>query len=372
MRYTRSIIGCGSVVVDIFLSVSRFPAAGHKGYIDPRAPLAVKKAGGVCLNALSWASLLKATPCTLLARLPDPETDAHATILQAAIETSGIQAKHIVRSSAYRTPVSYVFTTAPTLGIEPERTIIMDAASTGTITPEFISEYWRNAIKESSIVVTEVSQLRLDAVHKLLTLGREAGAITVLDVDVPPQEANLGDLQELRKILSLTDVVKTSSSAARAVSSLLGEVDLCQRGEPAISALHSLSQTLPTAPKVLIVTDGPRGSNGMLCNGQVSAVPACVSSDTQGSALDSDLQAVDVTGSGDAFTGGCLAWLHSSGCVPTVKDELTEMLRIANVCGAACSLVQHSALPPAVNDNYLDYLCSMDPIMRDFIKRTRK
>lgn len=372
MQQVRPIVGCGSVVVDLFQSVKRFPVVGSKGYIHRDAPTPVRRAGGVCLNALAWAALLTNTPTSLLARLPPPETDQDSAILHTAMVKSRIDDSNVVRSSCYRTPFSYVFTTMRSGSSEPERTIIMDTADTGTICTDFILQNWTKILSESSVVVTEVSQLQLDAVQTILSLGRDAGAITYLDVDVAPQDADLGSITQMWDVLSHATVVKSSYTAAHTICKGLKSLESIHDVRSAFDAAQFLHRNLPIAPQLLIVTDGGNGSVGILDSGTFAiARPPCKNSCAHSDeSITSDV--VDVTGSGDAFTGGCLAWLYWSGSIPRSQGELSAMLKVANVCGTACSQVMHSALPPAFTNDYVDRLCSMDDAMYAFVNQHRR
>jgi hypothetical protein len=107
-----------------------------------------------------------------------------------------------------------------------ERSIIMASGSTSNINAEVMSELWKRVINKGTaapaaagsgtttsfprIVTTEVSQVPLSGVIKLLKLGAEVGALTLLDVDVSPSvcvnEARLGSMEELIECVKLAKV----------------------------------------------------------------------------------------------------------------------------------------------------------------------
>jgi sugar/nucleoside kinase (ribokinase family) len=380
-RLLRPVVGCGSVVVDIFQAVQRFPARGAKGYVARGAPRPRRSAGGVCLNHLAWAAAVARTPAALLARIGQPDTDADAACVLRAMRGRGVADRHVVRSAAYRTPTSLVFTDgvgdaghAGESGIrcDAERTIIMDPASTAATTPVVVRELWTGAIQGASVVSTEVSQLPLAAAAEVFKLAREARALTVLDMDVPPEvaccehDAGLGSADELARLLTLADVIKSSHSVALALCHFLGGARAAPSGRASADVtVDELMRALPVRPKLLILTEGARPTVAITKSGLqlVVHVPPLT-----GQAGHTHAQ-IDVTGSGDAFTGGCLAWLYHNQCIPADERSLEEMLTLANVCGRACTLIVDSALPPASTPEFSRFLAGQHPLVSQFLSR---
>lgn len=365
---SRFVVGCGSVCVDLFYNVSHFPKRGGKGFLSRTHSTPVVSPGGVAFNALAWASLFRA-PTALLGHLPRAESSAEADLLWDAFGRHRIS-DQFVRADAARLPRSLVFADAE------ERTIIMDSASTGNLTPALITRNWEHALRNSSVVFTEVSQVPLDAVAEVLQTSAEAKSISApsgtcetsvaeaesipcsehtspisfldFDIDMPATEAaGLGSPHDARRVLELADVVKTSAHVARSLlKHLFASTALeksCHPQPPAELCARELQAALGCSAMVL-VTDGARGS------------AACIPSQSSHSSQQPRMAAVqarsgettnvDTTGAGDAFSGAVLAWLHRNGRTPSEDgDELPKMLRAASAAGYACSRVLASAVP---------------------------
>jgi sugar/nucleoside kinase (ribokinase family) len=66
------------------------------------------------------------------------------------------------------------------------RAIYMARGATAEYTPEEVESQHHAVISAASVVTTEVSQLPLATVRRVLELARKAGARTVVDLDVSP------------------------------------------------------------------------------------------------------------------------------------------------------------------------------------------
>jgi sugar/nucleoside kinase (ribokinase family) len=272
----------------------------------------------------------------------------------------------IVRDPLARTPKSFVFTS------DSDRTIIMDPAVTLDITGRMFREekVWSEAIAASSVCATELSQLPLPAAIELLRLGRKVGSITTVDIDVGPSEHAhfYGSLDSLLEVFSLADVAKTSHSVARSICGLLGAPVPSQNAD-AEDVARALQGALPTAPpSVLLVTHGGCSTAGVLCDGTlVSLAPQ---PPPQHSLVDgTSSQVRDSTGAGDAFSGGCLAWLHARDAVPDDASSLRDMIGVGNALGAICVGIAHSALPPPASDAFDTLLKGMHPTLEAMLDR---
>jgi sugar/nucleoside kinase (ribokinase family) len=136
------------------------------------------------------------------------------------------------------------------------------------------------------------------ATQRALRLARDAGTISVCDVDTVSDEAE--------DILTAVDVVVVPAPFVAAWS---GTPDL--RAGLTRLAAHCRQAV------VVVATCGPEGSVA-LCSGEFMS--------TQGLAVD----VVDTTGAGDAFRAGLVAALVHLG----PEADLTDVLRFANVTGA--------------------------------------
>lgn len=325
-------------MLDVFQRVKKFPSRGAKGFIDTGARTRPPSAGGVCLNQLAWASAIAGAPTALLACLPTPDADPRVAIITEEMRRLGIDDRWVLRDSGYKLPSSLVFTEGR--GQAVERTIMMDRGSTADISAETVEQAWGDALSEASLVVTEISQLPLGSVTEVLARGSRG--ITMLDVDIDPwsacsvDDAGLGTHHELAQCLALPNVVKISRPVASTLCEFLvgSKHNKYARLAPE-TLLHTLARALPRPPNLLVITDGPRTTWALSDSmNAVSHHPPGVSS------------AVDVTGCGDAFTGGCLSWMWKEGRVPRTNDDIHDMLDVANAFGALCGLVENATVPP--------------------------
>jgi arabinose-5-phosphate isomerase len=156
------------------------------------------------------------------------------------------------------------------------------------------------------MVSTEISQLPLDAVVAVLEIAREAGVTTVLDVDIPRSDAlrSLGNSEQFERALQLADYIKPSKAA---VIEITGESD-------ALRAAQILREKY--GARAIIITDGEAGC-------------AIASDELNDRVVAYTTNAIDSTGAGDAFLGGMLAGLDRG-------LAWTDVLKLANACGAAC------------------------------------
>jgi sugar/nucleoside kinase (ribokinase family) len=107
-----------------------------------------------------------------------------------------------------------------------ERSIIMAPGSTSYITSSAVDAHFARAISQASIVTTEISQVPLSGVNRLLSLAASSGALTMLDVDVSPSvaigEAALGLMDEIKAAVSSAVVLKPSLEAATELLAAFG------------------------------------------------------------------------------------------------------------------------------------------------------
>ncbi len=249
-------IGAGSNVVDRFHRVKAVPAAGFKGYFANLNELEeATVVGGVTLNHLAWASLL-GVPTALIAL--QGEDDA-GKFIRKTMNELGVSTELVRVSNKYTTSVSLIF-----LQPNGERAIIMAPAATSLIDDALVREHWSPAVSTAKIVTTEISQLPLSAVEQLLTDARRGGALSCVDVDVPPSvavtEAGLGDIKQLRKVLGLASVLKPTKESAVELLQLFGDADakLLSLLSPLPVVASAVRRTFGSA--LVALTDGVRGA----------------------------------------------------------------------------------------------------------------
>jgi D-arabinose 5-phosphate isomerase GutQ/sugar/nucleoside kinase (ribokinase family) len=300
----KRVMGIGSNVVDVIARVNQIAGPEEKTYILPHDDGTVIRevVGGVTLNHLAWARLL-GTPVGLFGYQGD---DRYGTIIRATMDRHRIGREHVkvLRDTANGFSVIYV-------DPEAERCIYMFRGPSATTTPEHIRSDFADAIRNAGMVSTEISQLRLDTVIEVLKIANEAGVLTFLDVDVPPDfcvnVARLGTLDELEEALSLASILKPAKAAA---SQITGHSVAERQAEALLRRFH---------PKLVAITDGRRGSV-FADNERMIRMPA------------KEVQAVDSTGAGDAFLGGLITGLYH-------RLDIENVARLANACGGACCKV---------------------------------
>ncbi len=298
------VAGIGSMVVDRIFRAPRLIGPEEKILLARHTDGSVvrKLHGGVTLNHLAWARVTGART-GVFGSLPD---DADGRFLRAGMRSLGIAAHLSPKGST--TAASLVF-----VADDGARCIYMDRGATGGTRPADIRAH-RAFIRRARFVSTEISQLPLDTVAAVLALAREAAGTTVLDVDIPPQDAvrTLGSRRDLERALALADILKPSRAAARELAG----------GAPPLLAARRLRARYGS--RAVAITDGERGC-AIDAEGFSGALPAF------------RVKAVDTTGCGDAFLGGLLAARARGLSWP-------EAARLANACGAACAL-QTGAFP---------------------------
>jgi arabinose-5-phosphate isomerase len=303
-RGRYDLAGIGSMVADAIHRAPRILGPDEKGLLEP-APdgrPARRLVGGVVLNHLGWASLLGVR----VAIFGKQARDADGRFLREGMSRLGID--HHLDLSGESSSCARVF-------VDPSgaRAIYMSRGATGQVTPEEIDRLHRPVIESSSTVSTEISQLPLPAVRRVLEVAREVGARTVLDLDVPLDDAvpTLGTRDDLEAVLALVDVLKPSLAATRG---------LVATEEPKEIA-RELSRY--GAEAVLITT----GAGGCIVHVGGTAIEVAAF----------PTEVVDTTGAGDAFLGGVMAGLHHG-------LDWEDAARLGNACGAACC-AQFGAFP---------------------------
>lgn len=293
-----TIAGTGSMVADAITLTSRIIGPEEKALLLAHADGATthRYVGGVTLNHLGWAALLGADTA-----LFGKQADDHAgRFLRAGMDRAGITWHLDLSGCASSTAEIFV---APDGG----RAIYMARGATGELTPDDVDAQFLDVIQQARFVTTEVSQLPLATVLRVLERAQEAGATTVLDLDVPLVDTvpALGTLDELHAVLSRVDVLKPSLAAVG---------DHLVPGTTAADVAQQLAERYGC--QLVAVTDGAEGS--VLFDGHgLHRIPS------------TPIAVVDTTGAGDAFLGGLVAGL-AWGLQPS------DAARLGNACGATC------------------------------------
>jgi arabinose-5-phosphate isomerase len=294
------VVGIGSMMVDRVHRTPRVLRADEKVILRalPDAGPVSLFTGGVVLNHLGWAAAL-GLRTGIFGRQAD---DENGRFLRAAMERAGIAQDLVLDGSASGFAEIFVDDAGG-------RAIYMAPGATSETRPAQIRADHAGFIRRAARFTTEVSQLPLETALEALTIARQAGIATVVDLDVPPSDAlasGLGDEATLWRVLSSADLLKPSKSSAR---ELAPEVS-----HDPLAMARTLRERFGCA--AVVVTDGEAGC-------------AIVSERFAGFVPAHPVKALDTTGAGDAFLGGVLAGLHHG-------LAWEDAGRLGNACGAAC------------------------------------
>jgi arabinose-5-phosphate isomerase len=290
-------VGIGSMVLDRIVRVPRILGADEKGIVRAGEAGPVQECvGGVVLNHLGWAAAL-GLPVGIFGKQAD---DAEGRFLRGAMDRLGI-ARHITLDGA-ASSVAQIF-----VDDAGDRAIYMAPGATSDTSAEEVRDRHAAFIRRGRRLTTEVSQLPLRTARAALEIAREAGIPTLVDLDVPPDDAvpGLGDADALEAVLRAADVLKPSKAAAR---------HFAPEAEDALALATALRARFEC--EAVVVTDGEAGC-AIAAEGFAGGVPAC------------KVEVVDTTGAGDAFLGGLLVALDQG-------FGWEDAARLANACGAAC------------------------------------
>jgi arabinose-5-phosphate isomerase len=290
--------GIGSMVVDAIHRAPRLIGPDEKMLLEPHpggGTLVQRLVGGVVLNQLGWARVLGLR----VAVFGKQADDADGAFLRAGMDRLGIERQLDLSGSASSFAQIYV---------DPQgrRGIYMARGATGEITPGEIDRLHRPVIERAKAVCTEVSQLPLAVVRRVLERARAAGVRTIVDLDVPLADAvpSLGSERELHAVLSLADWIKPSLSATGGIVS----------AEKPREIAAELARRY--GARAVLLTVGGAGSV-VFAEGVALEVAAPA------------IRVVDSTGAGDAFLGGFVAGVHYG-------LDWEDAARLGNSCGAAC------------------------------------
>jgi sugar/nucleoside kinase (ribokinase family)/D-arabinose 5-phosphate isomerase GutQ len=294
------VVGCGSMVVDLFYRAPRIITADEKTILDAHdagGSVERTQVGGLVLNHLGWARVLGLS-AGIFGKMGD---DRHGEFLRAGMDRFGI-AQHLTldgSSSSFATVI---------VDANGDRAIYMARGATADLRPEEIPRRHGAFIRRANIISTEVSQLPLPTVNAILAFARKHSIPSVLDVDLPAADAAhmLGTRAELERALRLATILKPS----KAVAASLAE---SKNGDPLKMAEKIRARW---GNRAVIITMGDRGCAIAARDGALK-VPAF------------RVKQVDATGAGDAFLAGILAALRW-------KLPWEAAGRLANAAGAVC------------------------------------
>ncbi len=301
------VVGIGSMVVDSVHMTPRVAGPDEKALLCAASDGAIARrlVGGVTLNHLGWARIL-GLRVGIFGKQAD---DENGRFLRAGMERLGIEHHMDLSGSASSFAQVYVDGAG-------SRAIYMARGATGEVRPEEIETLHRPLIESARVVTSEISQLPLRVVRRVLEIARESGARTVLDLDVPIADAvpALGSERDLQAALAAADILKPSLSALEG---------LVEGGSPRELARATASRFGPQAVAVTL------GATGSLVWAEASEVEVPAAK----------VEVVDTTGAGDAFLGGFLAGLEGG-------LGWEDASRLGNACGAVCC-EQIGAFPDA-------------------------
>jgi len=205
------------------------------------------------------------------------------------------------------------------VGDRGQNTIIVSPGANAKLRPENLSV---TEFEGATVVVLQL-EIPLETVRRAAELGRQAGAIVVL---------NAAPAQKLpEKLLALVDILVVNESEAAALSGI--EPD---SPEMAIEIAQELRKSCPT----VIVTLGAQGA--------VWASP-----DGQGHQPGFVVEVVDATGAGDAFIGALDVALGNG-------QSIAQAVRLGAAAGAlATTKVGAQPSLPWLED--VDYLLAQNP-----------
>jgi sugar/nucleoside kinase (ribokinase family)/D-arabinose 5-phosphate isomerase GutQ len=292
------VVGCGSMVVDLFYRTPRIIRADEKILLRSHtASAAIERTevGGLVLNHLGWGRVL-GLKTGIFGKLGD---DRNGEFLREGMDRLGIRHHLTFDGSASAFATIFVDTAG-------DRAIYMARGATGELTPAEVRNRHGAFIRRASLVSTEISQLPLRTVLAILLFARTHSIPTILDVDVPPSDAigSLGTRAELERAMKLATYLKPAKAAAREIVTGNGR-DTLKMAE-AIRAKYG--------NRAVIITEGDKGCS-IAARDTAVRVPAF------------KVKQIDSTGAGDSFLAGVFAGLRLG--LPWEKIG-----RLANAAGA--------------------------------------
>lgn len=292
------VVGCGSMVVDLFYRTPRIIRADEKILLRAHtASAAIERTqvGGLVLNHLGWGRIL-GLKTGIFGKMGD---DRNGEFLRDGMDRLGI--RHHLTFDGTASAFANIFVDA-----NGDRAIYMARGATGELTPAEVRSRHGAFIRRANLVSTEISQVPIRTVLAILLFARTHSIPTILDVDVPPSDAIgvLGTRAELERALKLATYLKPAKAAAREIVAGNGRDPL--KMAEAIRARYG--------NRAVIITEGDKGCSIAARDTSVR-VPAF------------KVKQIDSTGAGDAFLAGVFAGLR-------LGMPWDKIGRLANAAGA--------------------------------------
>ena len=157
------VVGIGSMVVDSICMTPRLAGADEKALLltDADGAITRRLVGGVTLNHLAWARVL-GLRVGVFGKQAD---DANGRFLRAGMDRLGIE--HHLDLSGSASSFAQVYVDAA-----GSRAIYMAPGATGEVRPEEIETLHRPMIESARVVTSEISQLPLRVVRRVLEIAR--------------------------------------------------------------------------------------------------------------------------------------------------------------------------------------------------------
>lgn len=272
----------GSANADLVVGVARRPAPGETVL---GSDLATHPGGKGANQAVAAARL--GGRAALVGRVGD---DGHGRLLRDALTADGVDLAHLVTTPGTPTGVALI-----TVGPDGDNSIIVSPGANARVGPDDVAAA-RDPIAAASVVSVQL-EVPLPAVEAAARIGSAAGARIVLNLSPP---APVPD-----DLLAVCDPLVVNEHEA---AFLLG------RDGPRDPA-DMIGELRRRGPRSVVVTLGPDGA--LVAAGTGTArVPS------------PEVEAVDTTGAGDAFTAAlCLRLARG--------DALPDAVRYAARAGAA-------------------------------------
>ncbi|PYI40067.1 ribokinase [Arthrobacter psychrolactophilus] len=283
------IIVAGSLNADLTIYTERLPSPGETLHGHG---FAVNPGGKSANQAVSAAKLGGAV--TLLGAVGQ---DANGEMLLASTSSAGVDVSSVKRV-AEPTGVAVISVDA-----RGENSIIISAGANATLSPADMAP----ALFEGAGVVCLCLEVPLETVQAAAQAGHDAGATVLLNLS--PYAPITTELAQL------TDVLLVNSHEA---SEFLGGFAMPAADAPVDEWRGAIEKFAGRGLNKVLVTLGAAGS--LVLDSTNSAAPVVRIAPTQ-------VNAVDTTGAGDAFTGGVAARLAAG-------DTLVAAARYASVAAA--------------------------------------
>jgi len=302
------VVGCGSMVVDLFYRTPRIIRADEKILLRSHtASAAIERTevGGLVLNHLGWGRIL-GLKTGIFGKLGD---DRNGEFLREGMDRLGI--RHHLTFDGSASAFATIFVDS-----NGDRAIYMARGATGELTPAEVRSRHGAFIRRAGLVSTEISQLPLRTVLAILLFARTHSIPTILDLDVPPSDAigSVGTGAELERALKLATYLKPAKAAAREIVTGNGR-DPLKLAEATCSRYGN---------RAVIITEGDKGCS-IAARDTAVRVPAF------------KVKQIDSTGAGDSFLAGVFAGLH-------LGLGWEQIGRLANAAGAV-GVIRLGAFP---------------------------